>query len=169
MEAKSQEVYFCKEYFHSLDEKGRLMLPLPHRKILEKVNTPPELLRLSYMPGTKFLNLYPSETWEIIMGQWRDEARFNSTKEFMENMRLFMSKIDEVTVDKTGRILLPAGYREFIGLEKEAVVVGVNDKIEIWEAETYKAYELEAVQRRLEREAADAASPVSQGKGLPRW
>jgi MraZ protein len=169
METKPKHLFFCKEYFHSLDEKWRLTLPVPHRDVLKEINPAALPLKLSYMPGTKFLNLYPPDTWETIMAAWQDESRFNTTREFMENMRLFMSKIDEVSVDKAGRILLPADYRKHIGLDKDAVVVGVNDKIEIWEAETYKAYELEAIRRRQEREAADEAAQVPPSRGLPRW
>ena len=56
-------------------------------------------------------------------------------------IRFFFAGAAEVEVDKQGRILIPSNLREYAGIEKEVVSVGVNTKVEIWSKERYATME----------------------------
>ncbi|MDR1165705.1 MAG: hypothetical protein LBO66_07510 [Deltaproteobacteria bacterium] len=161
------KLFFGGTDYHSLDEKGRLTLPGPTRAVIQ-LSCSPELY-LSYLPGTSFLSLYTYEKWVKVLAEWNQEERFRSTLDFMDFKRVFFSKIATLTPDKAGRILLPATHREWIKLEKEAVVAGCGDKIEIWERGAFVAYE----KKRAEAAASDPQSFLNlareEERGVPRF
>jgi MraZ protein len=166
----ANRLIFCGVYTHSLDEKGRVTLPGPHRTMLS-VSRSPNLFHLGYMPGNQYLNLYPLEKWETILEQWSDESRFPSTDDYMRAQRLFFGRVEEVTPDKAGRILIPPTHRDAIGLTREAVICGCRDKIEIWEPNAYKSYmkkveELELLRR---ESSLDPGAAPSEGPRFPSW
>ena len=104
---------FMGEYSHNIDAKGRMIVPSKFREQLGD-----EFVVTKGLDGCLFV--YPNEEWQNIEEKFR-------------NVPLTSKEATTCEVDKQGRILLPAVLREFAGLEKEVVSVGVLKRIEIWD------------------------------------
>jgi MraZ protein len=139
---------FTGRYDHTIDDKGRLMLPAILRDELAKSSLK-EKVYLGFYPGTRFLSLYPAERYEVLAAAWKDEKRFPSANLMQDAQRLFFANIEPINVDRSGRILIPALFRDRAGLRNECAVLGVGEKIELWsqneliakEALSYAAWE----------------------------
>ncbi|MDR1037417.1 MAG: cell division/cell wall cluster transcriptional repressor MraZ [Deltaproteobacteria bacterium] len=164
---------FFGEANHSLDDKGRLTLPVPVRDNLRKSSRPDQMW-LGWMPGDACVNVYPVETMEELEAEWSDPSRFQSTGQHMDFLRLWKSRLEIVTLDKAGRILLPASKRELAGIKKDVVVSGNGSKFEIWDPEALNAKRAKAEERYLAARAAEDAQAASgdaasaPGTRLPR-
>ena len=122
------------EYQHTLDPKKRLAIPSKLRKELgEKAILTRGL--------NNCLFLYPMTTWEKLteklsqlpMGQ-------GDTRSFL---RLLFSGAVEVECDQLGRILIPDYLKTYAGLRQKAAIVGVHDRLEIWDEERWENYKAE--------------------------
>ncbi|MDF2675818.1 MAG: mraZ [Bacillota bacterium] len=122
---------FTGEYNHSFDEKGRVIIPSKLRE---------ELGETFYIGKglDKCLFVYPIETWAEFVGKLRNLSTFNKQERFF--LRQFISGFSECSFDKQGRILIPPTLREFSGLKNEATIIGVIDRIEIWNKESWNEY-----------------------------
>ncbi|MFZ4615667.1 MAG: division/cell wall cluster transcriptional repressor MraZ [Rectinemataceae bacterium] len=121
------------EFRNSLDEKGRLSLPARLRGELE---------------GTSFvltqgvdrcLWLFPPEQWAILSRKLMDSTSLFQAKARLVQRRI-LAPAQEVDVDKLGRVSVPQSLREWAGLTKECVILGITKYIEIWDAEVYRKY-----------------------------
>ncbi len=81
------------------------------------------------------LYVYSQEEWKRIEEKFREVNL--TTKDARKFMRFFFAGAAMCEVDKQGRILIPSVLREFAGLEKDVVLVGVLTKIEIWDKDRY--------------------------------
>ena len=115
---------FMSEYNHTLDTKGRLIIPAKFRETLGE-----EFVISKGMDGCLFV--YAGDDWNAFEQKLTSLPLIN--KEARQFARFFLAGAATVEVDKQGRILLPAVLREFAGLEKEVVSVGVLKRIEIWD------------------------------------
>ena len=79
--------------------------------------------------------MYSSEEWSTIEANFRNVSQFSS--EARKFARFFFAGASLCGVDKQGRILLPAVLRAYAGLEKEVVLAGVVNRIEIWDKELW--------------------------------
>lgn len=117
---------FMGEYSHNIDAKGRLIVPAKFREQLG-----------SEFVVTKGLDnclyVYSNEGWEEIEQAFRSVSR--TDKKARAFTRFFFSGAATMEIDKQGRILLPAVLREFAGLKKDVVLLGVLNRIEIWDKE----------------------------------
>ena len=117
--------------FHNLDPKGRLIIPARFRDVLKQSSV--EGLVVSKMDGALFC--YTFEEWHKI------EERILNLAEKSENMRrfrrVFVGGAFECLLDKQGRILIPPSLRQYSGLNKEVVLVGVLDHFEIWASDSW--------------------------------
>ncbi|MDR2368795.1 MAG: hypothetical protein LBF58_11960 [Deltaproteobacteria bacterium] len=127
---------------HSLDEKGRLILPNQFRVVLA-ASREPATVYLGSMPGTGFVSVYPAERWEELCQLWKDEKRFPDTRTMLNGQRMFFSNIEQAAVDRTGRVTVPAHFRTRANLKDEVAVIGVADKMEIWNPDDLDAFESE--------------------------
>ncbi len=114
---------FMGEYNHTIDAKGRLIVPAKFR---EKLGD--EFVVTKGLDGCLFV--YPNEEWKTIEEKFRTTPL--TTKDARKFSRFFFAGAAACEVDKQGRILLPSTLREFAGLEKEVVLAGVLNRIEIW-------------------------------------
>lgn len=119
---------FMGQYDHSLDEKGRLTIPSKFRESLG-----PQFVVSKGLDGC--LYAYPLSEWEKI-GEKLNSLP-NNLKEVRKFKRFFMASATTVDCDKQGRVLLSAPLREYAGLEKDATLVGMNDRIEIWDTKKF--------------------------------
>ena len=115
---------FMGEYNHTIDAKGRLIVPSKFREQLGD-----GFVVTKGLDGCLFV--YPNEEWATI------EEKFKSipltTKDAMKFSRFFFAGAASCELDKQGRILLPHSLREYAGLQKDVVLAGVLGRIEIWD------------------------------------
>ncbi len=131
---------FMGEFSHTIDAKGRLIIPTKFREKLGEQCVITQGL-------DNCLTVYTMEGWEKFS---KKLAGMASTKANVRAIkRFFVGGASEVEFDKQGRILIPANLREHADLIKEAVVVGVADRIEIWSREGYENY-MKAIEPEME-------------------
>ncbi len=126
---------FMGEYQHAIDPKGRLIIPARFREAL----------------GDKFvatkgldscLFVYPGEEWRQLEQKLKTLPFTRADARAF--VRFFFSGATECEIDKQGRILLPANLREYAKLDKDVVVLGVSNRVEIWSAEEWQQYSSKA-------------------------
>jgi MraZ protein len=125
---------FLGEYQHSLDAKGRVILPAKFRDQLEG-----GAVMARALDGC--LAVYPVEEFQRVASNLQ-EARARGATE-RQAARSYFSGAVEITPDKQGRVAIPASLRTFAKLEREVTVTGNFDHLEIWDAETFKQHDAE--------------------------
>ncbi|MBU9738714.1 division/cell wall cluster transcriptional repressor MraZ [Diplocloster agilis] len=114
---------FMGEYNHSIDPKGRLIIPSKFREILGD-----EFVVTKGLDGCLFV--FPNDEWQAFEEKLRALPMAN--KNARKFSRFFMAGATTCELDKQGRILLPSTLREFADLEKDVVLAGLLNRIEIW-------------------------------------
>ena len=114
---------FMGEYNHSIDAKGRLIVPSKFRDQLGS-----EFVVTKGLDGCLFV--YSHEEWQRIEESLREKPL--TSKDARKFLRFFFAGAATCEVDKQGRINLPANLREYAGIDKEVVSVGVFSRVEIW-------------------------------------
>lgn len=123
---------FMGEYEHTLDDKGRLIMPARFREELG--------LRFVVTRGLdRCLFVYPLSGWTRLVEEKLQALPLGKT-EARAFVRTLMSGATECELDKQGRIMLPANLRAYAGLEKDAVVIGVSSRVEIWAKDEWEKY-----------------------------
>ena len=117
------------EFRHSIDAKGRLFIPARLRDELGEHFTVTRGL-------DKCLAIYPEAEWNVL----EERIRNLPMSKARDLQRFFFSSAFDAELDSQGRILLPAGLRTYAGLTKEAVITGVSNHAEIWDAARWDAY-----------------------------
>ena len=120
---------FKGEYNHTIDEKGRLIIPAKLREGLGS-----EFVVTRGLDGCLFG--YNNAEWEVFEGKLRALPLTN--KDARAFQRYMLAGAASVEIDKQGRILLPQNLRTFAGLEKDVVLIGVGARIEIWNKDIYE-------------------------------
>lgn len=116
-------------YEHNIDAKGRLFIPVKLREALGRT--------LHVTVGQDFcLSVYSDEAWERYM-----ETLKQKTFSDVKRLRVMFAYMADCEPDAQGRILIPAKLRHYAGLEKEVVLVGVCDRVEIWNAQRWAEFE----------------------------
>lgn len=119
------------EYAHSIDTKGRLIMPA---KLKEDIGD--KFVITKGLDGCLFA--YSKKEWQNFEEKLRTFPLTN--KDARALMRFFLAGAMECEIDKQGRFLIASNLREFAGLEKEVVIIGVLNKIEIWSKEKWLEY-----------------------------
>ena len=139
---------FIGEYSHTIDSKRRLAIPSNLRKSLGK--------KAVLTRGIdSCLVLYPVKEWEELAKKL--EALPTSKPDARGFVRLILSGAVDVSLDKLGRILIPDYLNEYAGLKKNVSVIGLSNKIEIWDEEKWKNYS-----KRTEKEIGDMAGRLEE-------
>lgn len=126
---------FMGEYNHTIDAKGRVIIPSKFRESLGE-----EFVVTKGLDGCLFV--YDNAEWNLF--EEKLKALPLTNKDARKFVRFFLAGAAGVEVDKQGRILLPPNLREFAGLNKDVVLVGVASRVEIWSREKWEdtaAYE----------------------------
>lgn len=122
---------FIGEYQHTIDNKGRLILPAKFR----------EELGLKFI-ATKGLDnclfIYGKDEWQILEEKLKKLPLAKS--EARAFVRFFFAGAAELECDKQGRILLPPNLREYAKLDKDVTVIGVSTRIELWSTKVWEEY-----------------------------
>ena len=119
------------EYQHTLDSKGRVIIPSKLRNDLGE-----EFVITKGLDSCLFI--YPKEEWKIIEEKLKTLPLTN--RDARAFIRFFFSGATECTLDKQGRVLIPANLREHSKLEKDAVIIGVATRLELWSKEEWNNY-----------------------------
>ena len=119
---------FMGSYDHSLDAKGRMIIPSKFREALG------EKFVITRSPDP-CLCIYDYPSWERFV-QKLTQLPYN-TREQRQLVRFFMSNACEVEPDRQGRVLIPQKLREHAHIEKNVVLMGVGARIEVWDPDTF--------------------------------
>ncbi len=114
---------FIGEYNHTIDAKGRMIIPQKFREGLGE-----SFFMTRGLDGC--LALYPQEQWEIFVDKLN--ALPDTRKDIRDLKRFFLSGAGDCEIDKQGRVLVPPSLREYASLKKDIVITGASTKIEIW-------------------------------------
>ncbi|MBP9478626.1 MAG: division/cell wall cluster transcriptional repressor MraZ [Sebaldella sp.] len=123
---------FMGEFTCKIDEKGRFMLPAKFREILQE----DEFVITRGLDNS--IDLFPSNEWVNIENELRKLKRTDSKHRAYQ--RFVLSAATKLTVDKQGRVNLPNSLVEHAKINKNIIVTGMVDKIEIWSEEVWKEY-----------------------------
>jgi MraZ protein len=122
---------FTGEYRHTVDEKGRMAVPVKFRARLD-----PGSMVSAWLDNC--LAIHTKGGWDDLSAKIANLPLTNPTARLFQ--RSIFARAAEVAMDRQGRILLPAHMRESVGLRGEAVVVGSRDHAEIWAPERWDDY-----------------------------
>jgi len=122
---------FIGEFHHTLDEKGRLAVPVKFRAEIAAGAVVTRGLDRS-------LFLYPKAAWETLAA--RLAALPLGQADTRAFARLMLAGAMDVEPDKTGRVTIPEVLRKYAGLSKDVVVTGLYDRIEVWDEKAWAEY-----------------------------
>ena len=129
-------MHFMGTYTPKLDEKGRLFLPAKFRNRLAE--------GLVVTQGQeKCLVVWPQDVFDAEAD--RVSARPMTSKSARAYTRMLFSSGSEGTLDKQGRIGIPTPLREYAAIERDVVVIGARDRLEIWNPTRWREYEEQAL------------------------
>jgi MraZ protein len=126
---------FTGEYECKMDAKGRLTLPSKVKSKLPEVSGNQLVLSLGLEPC---LVIYPSVEYRKIYSQIASMNEFN--EEFRRLQRNFFRRMAEVELDGAGRILIPKTMSKYANLDKEIILVGMGNRMELWDSTVYEEY-----------------------------
>ncbi|MFH0782317.1 MAG: division/cell wall cluster transcriptional repressor MraZ [Pseudomonadota bacterium] len=132
---------FRSKYDHTIDEKGRLSFPSRFREVLCQHESDV----LIVIPWENHLRIYPLLEWENLENKLKTEDREQS-EDLDKIIRYLESESYECVLDKQGRLLLPPVLRTELDLKKDIVLIGMIERVEIWDKETW------SVERKLGQE-----------------
>jgi len=126
---------FLGEFSHSLDDKGRVVMPRKFRSGLERgcVITKGQ---------ERCLYVFPMERWDEEAGRVLKLPR--TDRRARNYSRSFFASATDQMLDRQGRVQIPEALRAYAGLEKDVTVVGVADRIEVWSASVWNEVAAEA-------------------------
>ena len=124
---------FVGQHDHSLDDKGRVVLPSPFRAFVDNRGY---VTRLDNCIG-----LWSADGFRQVADRWKAELDQGNISNLV--FRKLLTGVREVKLDSAGRVTLPRELLDEFGFETQVVVAGRYDRVEIWPAERY-AQELES-------------------------
>ena len=122
---------FIGEYTHSIDNKGRVIMPSKFREGLGD-----KFYVTKGMEGCVFV--YDEDEWKRL--ESKTKSLKLTSKKARQFERLFYAPARELEFDKQGRFVIPQNLREYAEIKKEAQILGVSSRIEIWDKEKYDEY-----------------------------
>lgn len=118
---------FLGEFHHTVDDKGRIILPAKFRDLLSR--------GAIISKGDGCLFIYTLDEFESVAQELREKSK--TSKAAREAARSFFAGASDVTPDKQGRLTIPQSLRSYAHLEKEVTVLGVYSRIELWDENTW--------------------------------
>lgn len=122
---------FIGEYQHSIDSKGRIIIPSKFRNDLGD-----HFVVTKGLDGCLFV--YSLEEWKVFENKLSTLPL--TSKDARAFVRFFFAGATECEFDKQGRIVIPSTLRQYAQIKKEAVIIGVSNRLEIWSKEHWVDY-----------------------------
>ncbi len=122
---------FYGEYQHTVDPKGRAIVPSKFREGLGE-----KFILTKGLDNCLFA--YSPEEWNILENKLKSLPF--TDKDVRAFIRFFFAGATECEVDKQGRILIPQNLREYAGFDKDIYVIGVSTRVEIWDRNKWETY-----------------------------
>ena len=126
-----EKTLFTGEYLHTLDQKNRVIIPARLREGLGD-------LFMITRGLDRCIFVYHLNEWARIEQKVKELPL--TRRDVRAFTRYFFSGAAEVEIDRQGRVLIPQGLREYAGIEKEVMVIGVSNRVEVWSAEAWREY-----------------------------
>lgn len=142
------------EYTHTIDDKNRMSLPVKFRKEMGK--------KIIITPGLdQCLFIFTLKEWSKVSKRLSNsEFDLSFLQADKRSFNRFMfGRAAEVEVDSIGRILLPPFLKERINLKNQAVVIGVEDRVEVWNTEAWSKYKED-----IEKRSGELAEKLGSSK-----
>jgi len=128
---------FMGEHLHTVDDKGRITIPVKFREELGE-----RFIATKGLDNCLFV--FPMGEWQALQEKLKQMSI--ARPQAREFARFFYAGAAECEIDKQGRILLPHSLKQYAHLEKDAVVVGVMNRVEIWSQPVWEVYSARAEQ-----------------------
>lgn len=128
---------FLGEYQHSIDEKGRMIIPAKFRDALGS-----NFIMTRGLDRCLFV--YPRDEWNLLEQKLKSLPLMKSDARAFT--RFFFSGATECELDRQGRVNIPQNLREHAALTKETIVIGVSNRVEVWSKENWESYNQESEQ-----------------------
>jgi len=126
---------FYGEHEHTIDRKGRLIIPSRFREVMKEHYVE----RFVVTRGLDHcLFLFPEDEWRAQESRFR--ALSITKQESRRFNRFYFSGAVELACDRQGRILIPDYLKQFAGIKRDVVLVGISNRIEIWDQEEWKKF-----------------------------
>ncbi|MBQ7064001.1 MAG: division/cell wall cluster transcriptional repressor MraZ [Firmicutes bacterium] len=136
---------FCNKYSHTIDDKGRMIIPTEYRD--ELIEQDMEISHRFYVTtnlwdpeGTKepCLCLWPETNYRRLRDRLAGVSE--SSDEIRRLKRKFFSDTQSTTLDKQGRVLIDPDLKRYAGIERNVMLVGMDERIEVWNRDAWQAY-----------------------------
>ena len=121
---------FMGEYNHTIDEKGRMVVP---SKIREQLGH--DFVVTRGLDNCLFI--YPKNEWDNVINKYKE---LPNTKDARNFMRFFLSGATVNEFDKQGRINIANSLIKYANLKKDCVIIGVNERLEIWDKDSWEEF-----------------------------
>ena len=139
---------FIGEYSYTIDQKKRLAVPAKFRKELGK--------KAIITRGIdNCLVIYTDKEWKKMVEKLENLP--TAQVDARSFVRIMLSGAVDVDLDKLGRVLIPDYLKEYAGLEKEIAILGISNKIEIWNSDKWKSYK-----QKTEKEVGSMAERLKE-------
>ncbi|MEJ2068799.1 MAG: division/cell wall cluster transcriptional repressor MraZ [Syntrophobacterales bacterium] len=120
--------------FHTMDNKGRVSIPVRFREVLQERQD--RQLILTNWDG--YILGFPHSEWVKVEAKLGEMALFR--KDYRNFQRFLISGVEECPLDRQGRILIPQNLRDYAKLGREVAIVGLVRNFEIWDRERYETH-----------------------------
>ncbi len=127
---KVGDFMFMGEYHHTIDDKGRIIIPAKLRYELGE-----QFIVTKGLDGCLFV--YPKEEWNNITLKYK---QLPNTKDARNYLRFFLSGATIGEFDKQGRLNISQPLIKYADLKKECIIIGVNDRLEIWSKDRWEEF-----------------------------
>ncbi len=126
---------FYGEYSHSIDRKGRLILPARFRDVCKEFGIEKFFITRGL---DKCIFMFTEDEWRNQEGKFKN---LSFTKQEARSFnRLFFSGAVEVLPDRQGRFIIPLYLKDYAGIKRDTVVIGVSNRIEIWDTALWQNF-----------------------------
>ena len=133
----------------TLDAKGRMVLPARVRDVLTQLG---EQQLVATVDRDQCVLVYPLGDWQRLQDQLMNLPNLNSEARWLQ--RLLVGYATDLDIDSHGRVLIPGELREFTGLQRDAMLFGQGNHLELWDESAWKQASLASMKPELRSTAA---------------
>jgi MraZ protein len=121
---------------HTIDDKGRVAIPVRFRETLQATNDDRLVITNFVVNSVRCLDVYPYAAWLQLEERLKAKPQFN--QRVMQFQNYYFASAHECILDKQGRVLLPPTLREYAGLKRDVVFTSALEKFRLWDREQWK-------------------------------